>query len=78
MPGKTNIHLIKTPEGIVFSQLLAGPVARFAAWFIDFLVVSSAMTLLGVIVGLLQILSPDIARAAYALAYFVVSIGYGT
>ena len=26
---------IRTPEGIAFSQLLAGPVTRFFAWFID-------------------------------------------
>jgi len=31
----TNTLLIQTPEGIVFSLLLAGPVARFLAWAVD-------------------------------------------
>ena len=29
---RTNSLLIRTPEGVVFSQTLAGPVARFLAW----------------------------------------------
>src|SRR6185312_5017053 len=77
MPGKTNTLLIKTPEGIVFSQLLASPVSRWLAWVIDLVVLMAAMTILGVVLGLLQVLSPDIAGALYALAYFVLSIGYG-
>ena len=43
MPGKTNTLLIKTPEGIVFSQLLASPVSRFMAWIIDLAAISAAM-----------------------------------
>ena len=35
--SKTNTLLIRTPEGVVFSQLLAGPVTRFLAWLIDLL-----------------------------------------
>src|SRR6266704_6233744 len=34
------------------------------------------MALLGVVLGLLQLLSPNLAGAATALAYFVLSIGY--
>jgi uncharacterized RDD family membrane protein YckC len=78
MTGKTNIHLIRTPEGIVFSQLLAGPVSRFMAFFIDFLVISAAMIIFRYFLVLLQFLSSDIAGAASALGYFVVGIGYGT
>ena len=33
--SKTNTLLIKTPEGIVFALLLAGPVTRFLAWVVD-------------------------------------------
>ena len=68
---------IRTPEGIVFSQLLAGPVPRFLAWFIDAACIAVAMSLLGVLVGLLGVLSANLAGAFYALAFFVVSIGYG-
>ena len=38
---------IRTPEGIVFSQLLAGPVTRFLAWFVDLLCVTALLTILG-------------------------------
>ncbi|EEF60988.1 RDD family protein [Pedosphaera parvula] len=77
MPGKTNTLLIKTPEGIVFSQLLASPVSRFMAWIIDLAAISAAMTVLGFVLNVLQVLSADIAGALLALAYFVLSIGYG-
>ena len=32
---KTSTLLIRTPEGIVFAQLPAGPVSRFLAWVVD-------------------------------------------
>jgi len=76
MAEKTNIHVIKTPEGIIFSQLLTGPVSRFGAWFVDFAVVAAIMSALGIVFQVLQLLSPDLSRAVYALAYFFVSIGY--
>jgi uncharacterized RDD family membrane protein YckC len=76
MPGRTNIHLIKTPDGIVFSQLLAGPVLRFAAWAMDGLVITASMTLVGYLLLLLQIISPDMASAARVLSYFIISISY--
>src|SRR5438445_437216 len=41
---KTPVLTICTPEGIVFSQLLAGPVARFIAWFIDALCMFALMS----------------------------------
>ena len=68
---------IRTPEGVVFSQILAGPVVRFAAWVIDLAAVGSVMSLLGVFAGLLGLLSRDVAIAVYTFLYFVVSIGYG-
>lgn len=77
MPGKTNIHVIKTPEGIVFSQLLAGPVARFGAWFVDLLVIMALNYILGMALVFLQIVGGDIAAAVMVLAYFAISIGYG-
>ena len=73
---KTSALFIRTPEGIVFSQLLAGPVARFFAWFIDALCVAVAMTCIGSIVRLLGFVSGEFAGALSVLAYFVISIGY--
>jgi uncharacterized RDD family membrane protein YckC len=68
---------IRTPEGIVFSQLLAGPVTRFLAWFIDLLCVVALLTALGQCLILLQLVSANLAVAVYTLGYFAISIGYG-
>ena len=68
---------IRTPEGICFSQLLAGPVTRFLAWLIDALCIVAIVTVVGQVLGVLRILSPDLAMASYTLSYFVISIGYG-
>lgn len=74
--SKTHTLLIRTPEGIVFSQLLAGPVARFLAWGIDFACIMALSYVTGAVLGLLNWLSVDFARAIGVLLYFVISIGY--
>jgi uncharacterized RDD family membrane protein YckC len=74
---KTSTLIIRTPEGIVFSQLLAGPVTRFFAWFIDQLCIQAAMTLVGLLITLLVVINSNFAVAFYVLAYFAVSVGYG-
>lgn len=68
---------LATPEGIVFSFLLASPLARFLAFAVDLACIIAIVTGLRVVVGLLGILSADVALAAQTLAYFVISIGYG-
>lgn len=74
---KTSTLLIGTPEGIVFSQLLAGPVTRFLAWVIDALCIGALLMVLGKFLLLMQIVSANLAGAVYALGYFAISIGYG-
>jgi uncharacterized RDD family membrane protein YckC len=74
---KTSSLFIRTPEGIVFSQLLAGPVTRFFAWFIDQLCISAAMSVLGIALNLLELINGNFAIALYVISYFVISIGYG-
>lgn len=74
---KTSTLFIRTPEGILFSQRLAGPATRFFAWFIDQLCISVAMTLLGAVFSLLELVSWNFAAALYVLVYFIISIGYG-
>jgi len=74
---KTSTLQIRTPEGILFSQLLAGPVTRFLAWLIDLACILALLACIGVVIGLLELISPNIAGAAGTLAYFVISIGYG-
>ncbi len=75
--AKVSQLTIRTPEGIEFSLLLAGPISRFLAWSVDFLAILALSKLLSVVLGLIGILSRDLASAANILAYFFVSIGYG-
>jgi len=74
---RTNTLHIKTPEGITFSLLLAGPVARFLAWAIDLACVSVIMMAINMGIGFTMIVSADFAQAAAFISYFVISIGYG-
>jgi len=74
---KTSTLFIRTPEGIVFSQLLAGPVTRFFAWFIDQLCIGVAVYLLGTVLNLVELISWNFGFALYVISYFVLSIGYG-
>ena len=75
--AKTHSLLIRTPEGITFSLLLAGPVTRFLAWIIDLACVAALCMVIGSLLGVLGLFSMDVARAVTALAYFVLQIGYG-
>lgn len=68
---------IRTPEGIVFSRIPAGPVIRFAAWFIDLVVILTSTIAVGMLAGLIGVISIDLAGAFQALTYFAISIGYG-
>ena len=74
---KTNTLTIRTPEGIVFSQVLAGPVTRFLACFIDQFCIQVILTVLGIVLSLLMVLSFNIGIAFYVIGFFIVSIGYG-
>lgn len=74
---KTSTLQIRTPEGIVFSQLLAGPVTRFLSWLVDAACIAAMVMVMSFALGMLSIISVDLAGAAAALGYFVISIGYG-
>src|SRR5438067_7157982 len=77
LAARTNRLQIRTPEGILFSFLLASPVSRFLAIIVDVgcVMAISVATRLGA--ALLGVLSPDFATAFQIVAYFVISIGYG-
>ena len=77
LSSRINTLIIRTPEGIKFSLLLAGPITRFLAWAIDLGTIFAAISILNVIFGILGILSRDLAMAANIVGFFVVSIGYG-
>jgi len=74
---KTSTLIIRTPEGIVFTQLLAGTVTRFLAWLVDALIILLLVSMLSLAFTVLGFLNPDLAQALNALGYFVLSIGYG-
>lgn len=74
--ARTNTLQLKTPEGIVFSLPLAGPVSRFLAWSVDQACILSAADLLREVMRGVGILMPGLASAAFVIAYFVISIGY--
>lgn len=74
---KASVVRVRTPEGVVFSQILAGPVTRFLAWLVDLTCILGLLMTLGVALAPLQLLSPGLAAAAGTLGYFVISIGYG-
>ncbi len=74
---KTPVLQIRTPEGIVFSQQLAGPITRFLAWTLDLFCIMAIMSVLSYAISLLQVISFNLAMAVYTIGYFVVGIGYG-
>ena len=73
--ARTNTLQLRTPEGVVFSLPLAGPVSRFLAWGVDVGCILAATSLLRAALGLFP--SAGLASATYVIAYFVISIGYG-
>src|SRR2546423_11478031 len=68
---------VRTPEGILFSFLLASPIARFLAFAVDLACIFAIVAAVRLFVALLGILSADVAMAVQTIAYFVISIGYG-
>ena len=74
---RTNRLQIRTVEGVLFSQLLAGPVVRFLAWVVDLFCIGAGLMAFGWICSLLGFLSWNLAGALSALGYFAISIGYG-
>ena len=75
--SKTSTLLIRTPEGIVFSQLLAGPMSRFLAWLIDFCIVLCATIAVGTLLTLLDLVAEGFAQAIGVLLQFALMLGYG-
>lgn len=68
---------IRTAEGIEFSFVLAGPLVRLFALLIDLACISVVTSVLGSVLQLFAIVSPDLGMALALLAGFLVAIGYG-
>src|SRR5580704_3360549 len=73
---RSNTLIILTPEGISFTQHLAGPVTRFLAFAIDLAGIALAASILSQVLLLAAFVNADFALAARTLSYFVVTIGY--
>jgi uncharacterized RDD family membrane protein YckC len=68
---------IETPERILFSLPLAGPVSRFLAWCIDVILVIAVSSALSLALAPFIVVSIDLAMALQVLGFFVLSVGYG-
>ena len=68
---------IRTPEGVIFALQLAGPFPRFLAWSIDMVTIAVMSSLVNSILGIIGVISSDLAMAFSVLGTFVISIGYG-
>src|SRR5882724_9893902 len=73
---RANALLIRTPEGIVFAQSLAGPMTRFLAWLIDLLIIVGLTFGLERILNWIRLISPDFAGSVGTVGFFVISFGY--
>jgi uncharacterized RDD family membrane protein YckC len=73
---RTNSLIIRTPEGVSFTQHLAGPVTRFLASAIDLAGITVVSGVVSQVLLLAAIVSADLALAARTISYFVVTIGY--
>ncbi len=84
MANSSAVHLqrapalvIRLPEGVDFALPLAGPMARFLALLVDFLVEMAICYVLGTVLQVLAVLSFDVMRALFVLMYFLVPMLYG-
>jgi uncharacterized RDD family membrane protein YckC len=57
--NRTNTLLIRTPEGVVFSQTLAGPVTRFLAWLVDALILWAVLMVISLLTIFTALITPD-------------------
>jgi len=68
---------IRTPEGVLFSLPLAGPISRFLAWLLDIGCIIVLTRIAHMLLGTWVALSPDAAGALNIIAFFLINIGYG-
>ena len=73
---RANHLTIRTPEGIVFSFLLASPVTRFLAYAVDLACISALTMVARILINVLELVSLDFGAAAGIVIFFVLQIGY--
>ena len=75
--SRTNRLQVRTPEGILFSFLLASPITRFLAVSIDLACIITIASSMRIAVGFLGAVNPDAATAFQIITYFGISVAYG-
>lgn len=81
--AKSSRFIIKTPEGIMFSMQLAGPITRCFAWLIDMFALSLAAGIVGSIIiaigeaaGTFLPVLAEWTRAVVLVAFFAANFAY--
>jgi uncharacterized RDD family membrane protein YckC len=67
---------IRTPEGIVFSYTLAGPVTRCLACAVDILFITAVCQVVAQLLRIGGLISQDFAQAIAVVSFFTFSISY--
>lgn len=75
--GRSAALVISTPEGVRISYLLAGPITRALALFLDQLCIMGAIYILYMVLSIFSPISQDITGGMFMLGYFLISVGYG-
>lgn len=73
---RVNRVRVRTPEGVVFTFQLAGPVTRGIAWVLDTVMIAAASAVLGLVLVWGSIISVDWTVALLTVLYFVLGTGY--
>ena len=68
--SRTNNLVIRTPEGIEFSYLLASPAIRFLAWGVDLACITVISNIVLTVLGVLGLINIDFYLASTFLLLY--------
>ena len=74
---RTDIVLVRTPEGVEFALPLAGPFIRMLAFMIDAAAIGAAGITLQRVTAVLGLVSEDAFQTVLAVLYFATTLLYG-
>ena len=72
----TQRMVIRTPEGVEFGLILAGPVSRFLAWLVDSACLAFAAFVLSALVSALMPFQSDLMAGLFAVTLYALFTGY--
>ena len=76
MSARFGQYRVTTPEGVEFAFRLASPVLRAGALMIDWAVVLTVWSVVGLLLSLLNLVSLDAGQGLMIVMFFVLSRGY--